>query len=77
MVARIEAIVINLLIWLVIATVLVAAQRRSECCEEYCYDLDNQRPQSAHFGSKTAYLNAKGPESGTEHLVSSKFFRMT
>lgn len=77
MVDRIETIVVNLLIWLVIATVLVAAQRRGECCEEYCYDLDNQRPQSAHFGSKTAYLNAKGPESGTEHLVPSKFFRMT
>lgn len=69
-----DSIIVSLVISLFLATVLVAAQRRGECCQEYCYDLDNERPQSAHFGSKTSYLIAKGPESGRQYLVPSKFF---
>lgn len=60
---------LSIFICLICAIVLVSAQRRAECCQEYCYDLDNERVQSAHFGSKTSYLIAKGPESGRQYLV--------
>lgn len=28
---------------------------RTHCHAEYCYNLDTERVQNAHFGSKTAY----------------------
>lgn len=58
---------------IVISTVVVSAQKQGECCQEYCYDLDNERPQSAHFGTKTAYVIAKGPESGRQYKVPSTY----
>lgn len=58
---------------IVISTVVVSAQKQGECCQEYCYDLDTERPQSAHFGTKTAYLIAKGPESGRQYKVPSTY----
>lgn len=70
MVVRFESIV---LICTLLVAVPIDAQRRGECCQEYCYDLDNERPQSAHFASKTSYLIAKGPETGRQYLVPSKF----
>lgn len=39
-------------------------QRKAQCCEKYCYDLNNVRTQLAHFGTKTAYQIIKGSESG-------------
>lgn len=53
--------------------VIVSAQRQGQCCQVYCYDLDNERPQSAHFGTKTAYLIAKGPENGRQYKVPSTY----
>lgn len=50
----------------------VNCQRQAQCCEEYCYDLDSERPQSAHFGTKTAYQVVKGSETGRQYIVPSK-----
>lgn len=55
------------LIW----SVVVSAQRQGECCQIYCYALDTERPQSAHFATKTSYLIAKGPETGQQYRVPS------
>lgn len=63
-----------LLFAIVLAAMLSAAncQRQAQCCEEYCYELDNERPQSAHFGTKTAYQIIKGSEAGRQYIVPSK-----
>lgn len=63
------------LLFVIVITVVVSAancQRQAQCCEEYCYDLDSERPQSAHFGTKTAYQIIKGSEIGRQYLVPSK-----
>lgn len=74
MIERFKVTMIRLLIIVLFAATALDAQRRGECCQEYCYDLDNERPQSAHFGSKTAYIIAKGPETGRQYLVPSIHF---
>lgn len=48
------------------------AQRQAQCCEEYCYELDSERPQSGHFSTKTAYQIAKGSDFGRQYYVPSK-----
>lgn len=53
--------------------VTIVGQRQAQCCKEYCYDLDTERLQSAHFATKTSYLIAKGPENGRQFLVPSMF----
>lgn len=64
--------------FLLFAVVLVAAlsvancQRQAQCCEEYCYELDNERTQSAHFGTKTGYQIVKGSETGRQYIVPSE-----
>lgn len=58
---------------ILISTVAVSAQRQGECCQVYCYDLDNERPQTTHFATKTPYLIAKGPESGRQYKVPSTY----
>lgn len=71
----IELINLHIVIIAIIAAMLVMVadgQRRGDCCQDYCYYMDNERPQSAHFASKTSYLIAKGPETGKQYLVPSK-----
>lgn len=60
-------------VFILISSVVVSAQRQGECCQAYCYDLDSERPQTAHFATKTPYLIAKGPESGRQYLVPSTY----
>ncbi|EAT36389.1 AAEL011510-PA [Aedes aegypti] len=43
--------------------------KSSRCCEDYCYSLDQDRSQSKHYGTKTAYEVIRGPESSQEHVV--------
>lgn len=62
---------------ILISTAVVSAQRQGECCQAYCYDLDTERPQSAHFGTKTPYLIVKGPESGRQYKVPSTYIQYT
>lgn len=40
-----------------------------QCCEDYCYDTDTEKPQSAHFGTKTAYQIIKGSDSQRQYVV--------
>lgn len=56
-----------------IFAVAVSGQRQAQCCEEYCYELDSERGQSAHFASKTAYQIVKGSEAGRQYLVPSTY----
>lgn len=54
---------------------LTNAQRpynNDACCEEYCYDLDGDKPQAGHFGTKTAYQIVKGSDSNRQYVVPSK-----
>lgn len=53
-----------------VATVTVAQKR--QCCEDYCYDDDNDKPQSAHYGTKTAYQIVKGSSSRGQFALPSK-----
>lgn len=46
-------------------------QRQAQCCEEYCYDLDTDRSQSLHFGTKTAYQVIKGSGNNRQYEVQS------
>lgn len=61
---------------LLVCLVTVNGQRQAHCCQEYCYNLDTERVQAAHFGSKTAYQIVKGTQSGrlndTKYLVPSE-----
>lgn len=61
------------LIVVLLTIILVDGQRRGECCQDYCYNSDDERPQSAHFASKTSYLVVKGPETGRQYLVPSEY----
>ncbi|XP_055532258.1 multiple inositol polyphosphate phosphatase 1-like [Wyeomyia smithii] len=58
---------------------LVDAQSR--CCEQYCYSQDNDRTQSKHFATKTAYEVIRGSISSREHIVpdcrASKFWLLS
>lgn len=53
---------------------LANAQRpyNNGCCEEYCYDLDAEKPQAGHFGTKTAYQIVKGADINRQYVVPSK-----
>lgn len=61
---------------LLVCMMAVNGQRQARCCEAYCYELDKERGQAAHFGSKTAYQIIKGTQSGrlndTKYLVPSE-----
>lgn len=48
------------------------AQRERACCEDYCYDTDNERPQARRFGTKTAYALVRGSQSVRQYYVPSK-----
>lgn len=53
---------------------LTNAQRpynKDVCCEEYCYDLDAEKPQAGHFSTKTAYQIVKGSDSNRQYVVPS------
>lgn len=49
--------------------------KKNECCEEYCYNLDQERPQQAYFSSKTSYFIAERPDTDEQFNVPSKFNR--
>lgn len=62
----------SLIYLIVLFASVVYGQRQAQCCEEYCYDLDSERPQSAHYSTKTAYQIAKGTEQGRQFYVPSE-----
>lgn len=49
------------------------AQRQpGQCCDEYCYDTDSEKPQSSRFATKSAYQIIKGSDSRRQFNVPSK-----
>ncbi|XP_037908687.1 multiple inositol polyphosphate phosphatase 1-like [Hermetia illucens] len=47
----------------------VFAQRHRTCCEEYCFVTDQEKLQTKHFSSKTAYEIVKGADYGKQYTV--------
>lgn len=56
-----------------VALALVKAQQQRQCCEDYCYDTDSEKPQTAHFGTKSAYEIIKGSNSIKQYVVPRKY----
>lgn len=56
-----------------VAMVVVEAQQQRQCCEDYCYDTDSEKPQTTHFGTKTAYEIIKGSNSKKQYVVPRKY----
>lgn len=54
-----------------LAVAVVQAQRDRSCCEDYCYDTDNERPQAKRLGTKTAYEFVRGSQSPRQFYVPS------
>lgn len=50
----------------------VFAQRHRTCCEEYCFVTDQEKLQTKHFSSKTAYEIVKGADYGKQYTVPCK-----
>ena len=63
---------------LVVTCLLVAIQLTSpvtadeECCEEYCYGSDRERPQTRQYSTKTAYEVIRGIDYGKLYQAHSK-----
>lgn len=43
-----------------LANIVAGQEQRTECCEEYCYSLDSERPQAKRYASKSVYQVARG-----------------
>lgn len=50
-------------------TVIDAQRQPGQCCEEYCYDTDTDKPQSSRFGTLSAYQIIKGSDSRRQFNV--------
>lgn len=56
-----------------LATIAHAQRDHRGCCEDYCYDTDNERPQAKRMGTKTAYEFVRGSESVRQFYVPSEY----
>lgn len=54
---------------------VLGQQQRTECCEEYCYGSDSDRPQSQRFASKSVYQIARGVDMSRHSVIPSEFNR--
>lgn len=61
-----------LLLTFVLLAAVAHAQRDRGCCEDYCYDTDNERPQTKRLGTKTAYEFVRGQTSQRQYYVPSR-----
>lgn len=61
-----------LLTYCSIFTTIDAQRQPGQCCEEYCYDTDAEKPQSGRFATKSAYQIIKGSDSRRQFVVPSK-----
>lgn len=55
-----------------IFTSINAQRQPGQCCDEYCYDTDGEKPQSSRFATKSAYQIIKGSDSRRQFVVPSK-----
>lgn len=67
---RLEPVLISF-IFLTFVTVSISGQKPKACCEKYCYEFDNVRPQEEFFSSKTSYFIGKHEDLGKEFQVPS------
>lgn len=51
----------------------VAQEQHRECCEEYCYGTDSDRPQSRGFASKSVYQIARGLDMARHSEIPSEY----
>lgn len=63
-------------IFFTLSRVSVIGQKPRACCEKYCYDTDDVRPQEEFYCSKTSYFIGKGEEIGNDFQVPSKVDRI-
>lgn len=71
-ISSLETFIVRFIICAIIAIILVNDEKESDCCQEYCYSMDNERPQIAYFSSKTPYFIKKGPETNEQFSVPSE-----
>lgn len=57
-----------------IVTLTNADRQPGQCCDEYCYDTDSEKPQSSRFATKSAYQIIKGSDSRRQFVVPSKLW---
>lgn len=68
----IEPFRIGFLVLTLTTIVFVNCENLDEICQGYCYSLDNVRPQTDFFSSKTSYFIKKRQEVGKQFRVPSK-----
>lgn len=68
---RIDPVLISF-IFLILITVSVHGGKPRACCEKYCYEFDNVRPQEEFFSSKTSYFIGKHEDLGKDFHVPGK-----
>lgn len=73
-ISTLETFIVRFIICAIIAIILVNDEKESDCGQDYCYSMDNERTQNAFFSSKTPYFIKKGPETNEQFSVSSENF---
>lgn len=68
-----KLIAVPLLLVILNSVISVNGFKAYACCEEYCYESDDVRPQIEYFSSKTSYYIEKRKHSGNQFNVPSKF----
>lgn len=53
---------------------ILAQEQRSECCEEYCYGSDSDRPQTTRFASKSVYQVVRGVDMSRHSVIPSEWW---
>lgn len=46
---------------------------QQDCCEDYCYSLDSERPQSQRFASKSVYQIVRGVDMSRHSVIPSEY----
>lgn len=54
---------------LLLVFLLNTAKAQSDCCEDYCYSRDRDKPQATRYGTKTPYQVAKGASTNNNYYV--------
>lgn len=45
-----------------------------QCCEDYCFGTDSERPQTASYSTKTAYQIVRGVDSSRYYDIPSQYY---
>ncbi|XP_031619129.1 multiple inositol polyphosphate phosphatase 1-like [Contarinia nasturtii] len=66
---KIKFFIVHVLLLTINSVDLINGQRRSFCCQEYCYDSDKEKTQINYFSSKTSYFIEKRKEPDSQFVV--------